>query len=345
VTFPLGAWIDEHERCRHNLAVSGMRGSIPPPRIPRAPGDPEELRAELARSVGVDPGRIFLTHGATEGNSCVTAFVRGRSTGRAPVCRVRYPEYPPLFEMARQLGFRLDSGHRRAALAVVSRPRNPEGDLWSSGRLFEWAEGAEQLLVDETFREFGRAPSIAARPRSGLWSTGTFTKFYAGDDLRVGFVVAPEEEAARFARFHGVVADEIAPVSVGAALACLRRRPQIAAAVDRIVDANRREVERAFPGSPAPVGPVHFDRNLPLDSGRLSRRCLAASVLVCPGGFFGDPGGVRLCLTRPTFARDLAAYLAVRDAARRASRVSRAAAPTGARPRRAGSGRTGGGRG
>ncbi len=321
-----------------------MRGSIPRPPIPREPGDPEALRAELARSVDVDPGRIFLTHGASEGNAWVAAYVRARSAGEPPVCRVRFPEYPPLFGMAAELGFRLDDRGRPAALAIVSRPRNPEGDLWSPDRLFEWAEGARHLLVDETFREFGPVPSVAARSRSGLWATGTFTKFYAGDDLRVGFVVAPEEETARFARYHGVVADEIAPASVAAALDCLRHRRRIAAAVARILDANRRALGTAIPGARPPVGPVHFDRALPLGSEALARRCLDASVLVCPGGFFGDPGGIRLCLTRRTFARDLAAYLAVRDAARRRREPIRAAERTASRPPRAGSGRTAGDR-
>ncbi len=312
--FPLGDWIDAHPNVRHHLGQSGMVGAIPPP-APTArelrSADPEVLRAEIAERLGIARERLFLTHGATEGNAWTVLYLARREGTRPGRCRVRYPEYPPLFDAPATAGFDLVSDDRPAELAVVSQPRNPEGDEWPSSELLGWADGARHLLVDETFREFGRRRSLAGLPRDRLWATGTFTKFYGSDDIRVGWVAAPEEEATEFERFVGLFSDEIARPSVAAAQHALRHRARVARAVERIVGPNRRALIAAFPGATGTVGPVWFDRAGP-GSEALCRRLLRRSVLVCPGRFFGDPNGLRLCLTRRTFPADLNAYLALR---------------------------------
>ncbi|MHB8352324.1 MAG: hypothetical protein ACYDFT_06545, partial [Thermoplasmata archaeon] len=50
-----------------------------------------------------------------------------------------------------------------------------------------------------------------------------------------------------------------------------------------------------------------------LDGDRLTRAALRAGVLVAPGTLFGDRTGVRVCLTRRSFPKDLASYLQVRQ--------------------------------
>lgn len=315
MTFPLADWIDAHPDCRHNLAKSGMAGSVdhpvPGPRALRR-ADPERLRLKLARTVGVPPVRLFLTHGATEGNAWVVHYLAGRSRPRSAVCRVHLPEYPPLFEGPRSAGFRVVTDRRPADLAILSLPRNPEGIDWSDAKLESWSAGARHLLIDETFREFGRHRSRATLGRPRVWTTGTFTKFYGGDDLRVGYVAVPEEECDGFARFTGLFSDGLPTASVAGALLTLERRAAFREKVARVMATNRQALVRAFPAGPEPVGPVWFDRLPGVETQALARRLVRRSILVCPGAFFGDPAGVRLCLTRRSFPTDLAAYLSFR---------------------------------
>ncbi len=324
--------------------VGSIEHPAPTPRAVRT-ADPEELRRVLADDLRVDRRRLFLTHGATEANAAVLQFLARRPRSGRRTCRVAWPEYPDLADTARWAGFRPTDAPGPAAVAVLSQPRNPEGDLWAPERLLRWAEAADQLLVDETFREFAGAPSLAGLLPTRLWLTGTFTKFYAGDDIRVGFLVAPENAVVEFAQYHALVLDRLANYSVASALAALRARPRIRREVERVLAPNRAAWTAAFPGEPVPVGPVAFDRRTGLDGDALARACLAASVLVCPGRLFGAPRGVRLGLTRRTFPRDLGAYLTVRDdRARRATgRTSRRSPSPSARRLRAGTDRGRGG--
>jgi len=318
MTFPLAQWIDAHADCRHNLAKSGMIGSIPGPRPSNAEvraADDVELRRRIADDLGVDPRRVFLTTGASAANALAVLFLararKGVSRGAFRVC---HPEYPPLFDTARWAGFRVTESASRTELAIVSQPRNPEGDLWERSRLPEWAAESRSLLVDEEFREFAGTRSVLGAGRPGLGATGSVTKFYGGDDLRLGWVVAPEERAIEFARFHGLVTNELSAYSVAGALQALDNRENTRRRVREILRANLAAARAELPRFRAPQAPLFFDRPDSREDGEsLAHRALGESVLVCPGSFFGDPSGIRVCMTRRSFPADLRAYLRVRD--------------------------------
>jgi aspartate/methionine/tyrosine aminotransferase len=348
VRFPLGDWIDEHERCRYNLGASGMRGTVRHP-LPTARevrlASESELRARFADRWNVDATRVFLTHGATEANALVVTFLTHRSRGRRRRVRLELPEYPPLVDLVRLAGYRRADRSSTAELAVVSRPKNPIGNRSPLSSLAAWAEGTRATLVDETFREFSGAPSAQGAPVSGLWTTGSMTKVYGADDLRVGFLVAPEEEAAGYERFHGNVADELPPYSVAGAIRTLDEAPRLLREVREVVGRNQAIWRRARPAGPELAAPFAFDDPVPWGGDRWARRCLEASVLVCPGSFFGRPSGVRVGLTRRTFPRDFAAYERVRAASAGArGRITAAGENPPGRPRRGAGVRAGAGR-
>jgi histidinol-phosphate/aromatic aminotransferase/cobyric acid decarboxylase-like protein len=316
MSFPLGDWIDDHSDVAHNLGVSGMVGSLrtTPRALTRLPRpDPDRLRAALARLLGVPAEALFLTHGASEGNAIVLhhlAVELRRKLGRAPRLRVELPEYPPIPETGRVAGFSVVGALSPADAVALSAPRNPLGTPVGEGELADLSEGIRAVLVDETFREFGDRPSSASSRQRGRWVTGTFTKVYGADAIRVGYVAAPPDAVASFARYHGLVTDRVPLHSVSSALALLRDRSTILAEARRIFRANERALRAEVPELPPLGAPVWFDRGF--DGGRLAYRALRSGVLVCPGSFFGARNGVRIGLTRRSFPDDLAAYLAVR---------------------------------
>jgi aspartate/methionine/tyrosine aminotransferase len=324
VPTPLAAWIQAHRTCRHNLGESGMQGVVGPVRpTDRAvrTADAALLRRLLAEDLDVAPDRLFLTHGATEANGWVVLYLARSVASSGPRnLHALLPEYPPLVEVARWAGFRPANRAGPSALGVLSNPRNPEGRWLPPAEIEAHFGRARELLVDETFREFARKPTYEGRGRRGVWRTGTFTKFYGADAIRVGWVVAPEEHRDAFDRFHAHFVDQVAPYAVASAIATRRARARIRRAVGRVFDRNVALIRADSPKTPALAAPVWFDRPVPGGGRRLALRAARASVLVCPGDLFGDPAGVRVGLTRPTFPVDFAAYRAVRDAAGSRSR-------------------------
>ena len=313
--FPLGEWIDDHAGLPHNLASSGMGptlGSVRKALERPDPADDERLRSELARGLGIPSRRLFLTHGASEANALALWYLsrRSRPGTRVPRCAVATPEYPPIPDVARLAGFRLVPPGTRSEVSALSDPNNPRGLRWPSSGFDRVAASADDVLVDETFREFTTARSRLHEHRTNLWTSGTFTKVYGCDGLRVGYLTVPEREVDGFARFHGVVTDEVATASVGGALAVLRDRRPILAEVRERFESNVAALRRAVPKAPRLEAPVWFHRTDPPEDGdRIARDLLKRGVLVCPGSFFGDRLGVRICLTRATFPEDLRVYL------------------------------------
>ncbi len=283
-------------------------------RRPAAP-DPSKLRRELAAIHRVPVSTVFLTHGATEATTLVLFYLARalRPHRRTLRCAVACPEYPPIPGTARWAGFQVVGPRADADVAALSQPNNPTGRLWGEAELERAAEGRSAILVDETFREFTRAATWAGRPSSRVWVVGSFTKLYGGDDLRVGYIIPPRDAAESFEPFHGLLLDELPPASVAGARALIRDRDRILPDVRARVRRNAEALEEHLPGLAQDGAPVVFDRPRRTPTEGLGRAALRAGVLVAPGHFFGDPSGVRLGISRPTFPEDLRAYLRVRE--------------------------------
>ncbi|MDE1834994.1 MAG: aminotransferase class I/II-fold pyridoxal phosphate-dependent enzyme [Euryarchaeota archaeon] len=317
--FPLADWILDHPGMRHDLAQSGMKGqlrtALPLLRSVR-PGKPPELRARLGRVLGVPAERVVLTTGATTANTLVLLYLARalRAEGKSSLfCGIRTPEYPPLVDIASGIGFRVSQGLGGNDVALLSNPNNPEGVLRTSEDVLRLAEGSRHVVIDETFREFTPSRSFARLGRAGWWTTGTFTKVYGADDIRMGFAVPPAGEAERFRDACDLWVDRPALASVGAALSILRNRTTLLRESRALFERNLRLLRERVPDLPLLRAPVWFDRAVGPDfTLRLAEEGIRRGVLVCPGHYFGDPSGVRVCLTQRTFEKDLDAYLALR---------------------------------
>lgn len=197
---------------------------------------------------------------------------------------------------------------------ALSSPRNPIGTRASDGEIRAFASSKRPVLVDQTFREFTEEPPVTRLGLPRVWLSGSFTKVYGADDLRVGYAISPEADRTGFARLHGLLLDRLPPRSVAGAVSILSRRASILSEVRGIFRANVRYLRERVGPLPQLAAPVWFDRGRRgLDGDRLAQRLLRAGVLVCSGSYFGDPRGIRLTLTRRTFPADLEAYLRLVD--------------------------------
>jgi histidinol-phosphate/aromatic aminotransferase/cobyric acid decarboxylase-like protein len=287
------------------------------PRIIRGSreAEPEELRAALAKLLRVDLSELFLTHGAHEANFLALAYLAGQARRNDRRIRVRMnpPEYPQLYDATLAVGGRLVPPKHAADVWILSNPNNPTGNYRPSSEIAQ-EPGTRVVLVDETFREFTDAPSMAASGAEKVWVTGTFTKVYGGDEIRVGWSVPPKPLTTDYRRFHLVASDKIAPRSIGAALAILASRREVLGEVRGIVGRNAKALHKVVRQSLPRSAPLWFDQgDNGLPANAVQKAALRRSILVSSGDFFGDPSGVRICLTRRSFPGDLAHYLAVRE--------------------------------
>jgi histidinol-phosphate/aromatic aminotransferase/cobyric acid decarboxylase-like protein len=318
--FPLADWIDAHSDAPYHLGASGMRGELrtterllsgPPPATEL------EVRTLLGELHGRSAAEVFLTHGATEANGLALLTLHRqlrRRLGRRPRSYVRFPEYPPLWEAAKFAGFIVGDRPGSGDLVVLSNPNNPTSELRPLGDLDGERPRRSAVLVDETFRGFSTARSWAEADERGVWVTGTLTKAFGADEVRLGFAIPPDESREEFGRVLGLLLDGIPSASLAAAAALLRHQGRILRETRGIFGRNLRALRARVRSAPTLHGPLWFDRvRAGLDSERFARAALERGVLVSPGTYFGDPHGVRVGLTRRTFPRDLEEYLRARQ--------------------------------
>jgi histidinol-phosphate/aromatic aminotransferase/cobyric acid decarboxylase-like protein len=315
VSFPLFEWIRSHARLPHTLALSGMVGQLRSySRCARRapPASAAAVRQLVAERLGVPPRRVFLTHGATEANGLALQFLSrslARKRARTPRFRVAVPEYPPLSDGALLAGFRAARGREPTDLWVGSDPNNPRG--LSVGRSVWEARASDgaALLIDESFREFADVPSFVRRGAPNSWVTGTLTKFYGADAVRLGWAVAPDSAVESFDRYVSHLTDGIAETSLAAAASLLRHHSVVAQEVRSIFRRNAARLHRVIPEAPSLDAPLWFDIGRSgVDGDRFARYLVRRGLLVCPGRFFGDRSGVRVCLTHRRFPQDVQLY-------------------------------------
>lgn len=148
------------------------------------PSQNRVIGEQLASTIGVEPGRVFIANGATE---AIQAIIHNYSSH----IHVNIPTFSPYYEFAgpghRVTKFQLDSENNFALdperyvqsvlrsgadTAVLISPNNPDGYLipdadlsWILSRLSE----LRTVIVDESFIHFaGRAASGSIDPGNGL---------------------------------------------------------------------------------------------------------------------------------------------------------------------------------
>lgn len=207
-----------------------------PPLYPDARGEPE-LRREIAaylaiaRGLACSPAQVIVTSGYSGGLG-LALRVLGLEGRKAWMEDPGFPFTRRGLELARLSlapipvdaeGVDVDHGLRHApdaALAVVTPGQQaPLGSTLSLARrlrLLDWAAQAGAWVIEDDFLSElqlkGRAtPALASLDRSGrVIHIGSFSKTIS-PALRLGFVVAPPELAARFAEVAACLAPPPGP--------------------------------------------------------------------------------------------------------------------------------------
>ncbi len=88
-------------------------------------------------------------------------------------------------------------------VAILANPNNPDGRSIARAELVAAAEGARWLVVDEAFADADPGDSLAPLAIPNVIVLRSFGKFYGLPGLRLGFVIAPLEVAARLRMLIG----------------------------------------------------------------------------------------------------------------------------------------------
>lgn len=190
------------------------RGRAPLAALARLP-DPEEvaaLEAAAAGFFGCDPARVAAVAGAEAGLRLLPSVLDAARVAIAA------PTYGSHADAWRRAGVRVTEVEREALFRaptdafVAVNPNNPDGTLTPGADLVAGAAG-RWLVIDESFIE--TAPGMSAIPVMGERTIvlRSFGKFHGLAGVRLGFVVAGRELAARLRRRIGdwpVGADAIA---------------------------------------------------------------------------------------------------------------------------------------
>lgn len=278
------------------------------------------LIERIAERYGVEADRVVLAHGASMANHlAMSTLLRPGDE-----VLVEIPSYEPLRRLPAHLGAEVRTFRRpraagwqvdveavrgrmseRTRLIVVSNLHNPTGGRVPPTVLQQLVELAEDrgayVLVDEVYLEwlYPEGAETAAR-HPHVVATRSLTKAYGLDGLRLGWVLAPPEVAARIRRVKDLFSVTTAHPSERLAAGALDRADGLLERGRRRVEANLERVaalvdERTELSWERPDGgTVCFPRLRGGEVDALVSRLEERGTAVAPGRFFGAADHFRL---------------------------------------------------
>ncbi|MEM0160742.1 MAG: aminotransferase class I/II-fold pyridoxal phosphate-dependent enzyme, partial [Thermoplasmata archaeon] len=297
--FDTGKWIISHPG-KYDLSQSGMGGRINLEKYFKFSSmvDESVLKETIALLHNEDSENVIITHGATEALflTLYHLYVNGHRD------YITYkPEYEPLIKDPPALGMREKEGD----VFVFSNTNNP------TGTEIEYPKNYRAYVVDDTFLQFYRNLDSVKYPEN-TYRINTFTKFYGGDEVRVGWIVAPDKkEAAEINSLKGIFTEQVSRYNISVANAILKDQDEILRFVRNAMNKNLTYIKNN-------MGKLKFYRNLePLTgtvtfidySSYIERDPVSVSeylyknlISLVPGTIFGVEGPyLRVCYSREDF--------------------------------------------
>jgi cobalamin biosynthetic protein CobC len=178
------------------------RGKTPhdPRRLPD-PADLAALQATAARAFGVDPSRVAATAGAEAALRLLPRLLNAKTVA------IVSPTYGAHADAWAQAGVTVQAIEPDALsdvetdAAVVVNPNNPDGRILPASAMGARSRG--WLIVDESFADATPKSSIEHRIDDRLIVLRSFGKFYGLAGVRLGFIIAPPEFAAKVRAAQG----------------------------------------------------------------------------------------------------------------------------------------------
>jgi cobalamin biosynthesis protein CobC len=214
-------WIDLSTGINPNPYPARRASRAARARLP-FPEEIADLEAAAGRAFSVtDPAGVVGVAGAEAGLRLLPRLLG------ADTVWIDAPTYASHAAAWAQAGARLAASAHDADAVVLVNPNNPDGRVRRPADLLALADQLQArggwLAVDESFADIWDQPSIAAAAHPRIVALRSFGKFYGLAGLRLGFVLAPPDLAAR-------LRDQVGdwPVSADAIAAGLAAYPDAA---------------------------------------------------------------------------------------------------------------------
>ncbi len=268
------------------------------------------LVSELSRIYKVEPDMITPTVTGSAAIFLALLFIRQKSDqiGVLP------PEYPPIIEVSRSLGFDVKTlrSHqiKRGDIAVaLSIPKNPTGTVRKLLQSVEElpAFWEQPVFVDETFLEFtGKNPETSFEPGSSMLVSSSTTKYYGLTDLKVGWIFADEENTQWLGRAENLITPVMPQYPLWVSYQALKHKDYFDSIVSKRISANTKIVDdfvndvEVLSWKKPEGAPFGFIRTGSRGSVPLCLDILLRTgILLGPGRYFGDDTGFRLSFVLP----------------------------------------------
>jgi aspartate/methionine/tyrosine aminotransferase len=335
--FETGRWIVSH-KTKNDLSNSGLSGRIDLKKYfeNATMMDEDILKEEIANLNNTEKENVVVTHGATEALFMLVAFLR---LSDHYTYHVRFPEYEPIYKLPELLDldnvgemvekgeinrkyrkyeegdkkiFVIDGNYGKANdgrfdLLLYSNINNPTG--W----FLEEINNFRTNVVDETFLQF-YMDLDSVKYKNETYRINTYTKFYGGDEVRVGWIIAPDEERAKkINSMKGIFTEQVSRYNISVAYRMIRENESIKEFARYEMQKNQSYLKKnmgklRFYGNKGPelstVSFVDYSLYTKMDSIALGEYLYKKGISIVPGKFFGVEGPyLRVCYTREDFSR------------------------------------------
>ncbi|MGC8663040.1 MAG: pyridoxal phosphate-dependent aminotransferase [Thermoplasmata archaeon] len=299
IEFETGQWILSHHG-KYNLFQSGMSGRINLDKHFRncGMGDENQLKETISLLNDEPKENIVITHGATEALFLTLFHLKEK---RKKYFKTYKPEYEPLIKDPPAIGFM----ENESEVMIFSNTNNPTGTEAQIKKNFD------TYIVDDTFLQFIMDLSSARYPEN-TYRINTFTKFYGGDEVRVGYIIAPSKtDAEQINALKGIFTEQVSKYNICVANSILKDNDEIKNFVRNEMAKNLTYLKnnigklRFYNDMEPKVGTVTFldySSYSKMDSVAMAEYLYKNQISTVPGTLFGVKGPyIRVCYTRENF--------------------------------------------